>query len=185
MLVKAQDVAYCQLVRQFGTTAEIVSGVRYQGNLFVQGNSYPHQQRQTAITEMRRSFLDPEPAIACLLVEETDRVTIWYEDRYIIKVVEGSDDIVQHCNLAELVELLRKPGGIEIKNRSQSFRLPHLRCFVGREAVTWISKKLEISREDTVKLGQRLVDEKWLKPITAERQSFQDNDCLYRFKLDD
>ena len=101
MLLKSQDISYCQLVRQFGTTSEIVSGVNYQGNLFVRGNSYPQQQRQSAIVEMRRNYLDPEPAVACLLVEDGDLVTIWYEDRYIIKVVETTQEIVQYFNLAQ------------------------------------------------------------------------------------
>ena len=145
MLLKSQDISYCQLVRQFGTTSEIVSGVNYQGNLFIRGNSYPQQQRQSAIIEMRRNYLDPEPAVACLLVEDGDLVTIWYEDRYIIKVVETAKEIVQYFNLAQLVGEMRSPQGVKIETRSQSFRLPYKKCFVGREAVDWLSSRLSIS----------------------------------------
>jgi Domain found in Dishevelled, Egl-10, and Pleckstrin (DEP) len=183
MLLKSQDVSYCQLVRQFGTTSEIVSGVNYQGNLFVRGNSYPQQQRQTAITEMRRSYLDPEPAVACLLVAEGDIVTIWYEDRYIVKVVEDENDIVTYFNLAQLVEEMRSPQGVKIENRAQSFRLPYLRCAIGREMVDWISTKLSISRSNAVKLGQRSIDENWLKNL-SNKQPFEDNDLYYQFCMD-
>lgn len=183
MLLKSQDVSHCQLVRQFGTTSEIVSGVNYQGNLFVRGNSYPQQQRQIAIAEMRRSYLDPEPAIACLLVEDGEIVTIWYEDRYIIKVVADAGDIVKYLNLAQLVEKMRSPQGVKIENRSQSFRLPYLRCFIGREAVDWMSAKLSITRPQAVELGQRLIDDNWLKNL-SNKQPFTDADFFYQFCMD-
>jgi hypothetical protein len=183
MLLKSQDVSYCQLVRQFGNTSEIVSGVNYQGNLFVRGNSYPQQQRQLAITEMRRSYLDPEPVIACLLVEDGDIVTIWYEDRYITKIVESTGDIVKYFDLAQLVNEMRSPQGVEIKNRSQSFRLPYLRCFIGREAIDWMTNRLSISRSDAVVLGQRLIDDSWLQNI-SNQQPFEDGDLFYQFFMD-
>lgn len=183
MLLKSQDVIYCQLVRQFGTTSEIVNGVMYQGSVFARGNSYYAEHRQEAITEMRRSFLDPEPAIACLLVEDGDIVTIWYEDRYIIKVVETDRDIVKYFNLAQLVEEMRSPQGVKIETRSQSFRLPYLRCFVGKEAVDWIQNRLNISRADAIALGQRLIDDNWVRNL-SDRQPFQDAELFYQFYLD-
>jgi hypothetical protein len=183
MLLKSQDVSYCQLVRQVGTTSEIVSGVNYQGNLFVRGNSYPQQQRQAAITEMRRSYLDPEPAIACVLVEDGDIVTIWYEDRQIIKVVENIGEIVTYISLAQLVEEMRSPQGVTIENRSQSFRFPYKQCFIGREAVDWMINRLPIDRPNAVALGQRLIDEKWLQNL-SNKQPFEDADLFYQFYLD-
>jgi hypothetical protein len=183
MLLKSQDVSYCQLVRQFGNTSEIVSGVNYQGNLFVRGNSYPQQQRQSAITEMRRSYLDPEPAVACLLVEDGDIVTIWYEDRYITKIVENAQDIINYFNLAQLVQEMRSPQGVKIENRSQSFRLPYLRCFIGKEGVDWISNRLSINRLHAVAIGQKLIDDNWLKNL-SNQQPFQDADLFYQFCMD-
>lgn len=183
MLLKSQDVSYCQLVRQFGTISEIVSGVHYQGNLFVRGNSYPRHQRQSAIIEMRRNYLDPEPAIACLLVENGDIVTIWYEDRYIIKVVETDEEMARYFNLAELIEWMRSPQGVKIETRSQSFRFPFKQCFIGREAVDWMTDKLSIGRQEAVMLGQRLIDEKLLKNLSNQKP-FQDADFYYQFYLD-
>jgi Domain found in Dishevelled, Egl-10, and Pleckstrin (DEP) len=183
MLLKSQDVSYCQLVRQFGNTSEIVSGVDYQGSLFVRGNSYPQHQRQDAITEMRRSYLDPEPVIACLLVADGDIVTIWYEDRYIVKVVKSAADIVKYSDLAQLVTDLRSPQGVKIEDRSQSFRFPYRRCFIGREAVDWMSTNLSISRPEAVILGQRMMDDHWLKNL-SNKQPFQDADLFYQFCMD-
>ncbi len=183
MLLKSRDVSYCQLVCQVGTASAIVNGVNYQGNLFVRGNSYPLSQRQSAIMEMRHSYLDPEPAIACLLVEDGDRLTIWHEDRYIIKVVETTAEIVRYLDLTELVEQMRSAQGVKIETRAQSFRLPYKQCFIGREAVDWISNRLSIGRCDAVLIGQRLMDEKMLSNL-SDRQPFIDGDLFYQFQLD-
>jgi Domain found in Dishevelled, Egl-10, and Pleckstrin (DEP) len=183
MLLKSQDISYCQLVRQVENLSAIVSGVSYQGNLFMRGNSYPLSQRQSAILEMRRSYLDPEPAIACLLVEDGDLLTIWYEDRYIVKSVETTAEIVSYFNLTELVEQMRSPQGVKIETRAQSFRLPYKQCFVGREAVDWISSCLSISRAEAVMLGQRLIEAKLLYNLSG-RQPFVDADLFYQFHLD-
>ena len=183
MLLKSQDVSYCQLVRQFGNTSEIVSGVSYQGNLFVRGNSFPKQQRQVAITEMRRNFLDPEPVIACLLVEDGDIVTIWHEDRYITKIATDAADIVKHFSLAQLVEEMRSKSGVKIEDRAQSFRFPYRRCFIGREGVDWIVKRLSIERSEAVALGVKLIDDNWLKNL-SNKQSFGDDELFYQFCMD-
>jgi Domain found in Dishevelled, Egl-10, and Pleckstrin (DEP) len=183
MLLKSQDVSYCQLVRQFGNTAEIVRGVSYNGNVFVKGNSFPVQQKQVAITEMRRKFLDPEPVIACLLVEDGEIVTIWHEDRYITKIATDAADIVKYFNLAQLVEEMRSKSGVKIEDRSQSFRFPYRRCFIGSEAVDWITKRLSIDRSHAVTLGQRLIDDKWLKNV-SNKQPFEDGELFYQFVMD-
>jgi Domain found in Dishevelled, Egl-10, and Pleckstrin (DEP) len=183
MLLKSQDVSYCQLVRQFGNIAEIVRGVSYNGNVFVKGNSFPVQQKQVAITEMRRKFLDPEPVIACLLVEDAEIVTIWHEDRYITKIATDAADIVKYFNLAQLVEEMRSKSGVKIEDRSQSFRFPYRRCFIGSEAVDWITKRLSIDRSHAVTLGQRLIDDKWLKNV-SNKQPFEDGELFYQFVMD-
>ncbi len=183
MLLKSHDVNYCQLVWQLGNTSAIVSGVIYQGSLFMRGNSYPRQQRQAAITEMRRSYLDPEPATACLLVEDGDTVTIWHEDSGIVKVVETAKEIVSYLNLAELVAQMRSSHGVEIKTRAQSFRLPYKRCFIGREAVSWLATNLAIDRLEAESLGQKLMDENLLYHVPG-KERFKDADLFYQFAQD-
>lgn len=183
MLLKSHDISYCQLVWQFGTTSAIVSGVSYQGNLFMRGNSYPLQQRQVAITEMRRNFLDPEPATACLLVEDGNIVTIWHEDRGIIKAVETAKEIMSYLNLAELVARMRSSQGVEVKTRWQSFRLPYKRCFIGSEAVTWLTLQLSIDRHEAEILGQQLMDENLIYHILG-KERFKDAALFYQFAQD-
>ena len=97
--------------------------------------------------EMRRSYLDPEPAIACLLVEDGDLLTIWYEDRYIIKVVETTAEIVRYFDLAELVEQMRSPQGVKIETSLSKFSAAlQTNALSVREAVDWMSSRLAIGR---------------------------------------
>ena len=53
-------------------------------------------------------------------------------------------------------------------------------CFVGNEAVSWLSDRLKISREEAIEVGQRLIDENWIHHVTHE-QPFQDGNFFYRF----
>jgi hypothetical protein len=201
MLLKSQAVSYCQLVRQVGTDSEIINGVIYKGNLFAQGNSYHKEHREQAITEMRRSFLDPEPAFACLLVEDGDIVTIWHEDLRIVKVVETTQDIVEYINLEQLVNVMKSSGGVEIKNRWYEAIYPH-RCFVGKAAIDWMLTKLSIGRQEAQSIGTRLIKDGWIEQSPIHQQDakfigqklldrgwnntissdvFEDNEMVYEF----
>jgi hypothetical protein len=169
MLLKSQAVSYCQLVRQVGTDSEIINGVIYKGNLFAQGNSYQKEHRDLAISEMRRCFLDPEPPTACLLVEDGDIVTIWHEDTKIIKIVETTQDIVEYLNLEQLVDAMKSPMGIEIKNRWYDSLSPH-RCFVAKTAIDWMLTKLPIDRQEAQLIGKRLIQAGWIKQSPIYQQ---------------
>ena len=78
---------------------------------------------------------------------------------------------------------MRSPRGVKIENRSQSFRLPYLRCFVGREAVDWMSTNLSIDRDRAVTLGQRLISDNWLKNL-SNQHPFEDGELFYQFWMD-
>jgi hypothetical protein len=181
MLLTPDAVSYCQIVRQRDNNTEIVPGVKYHSNLFVAGNSYPAYQKDIAISEMRRRFLDPEPPIACILVEGTQELTIWHEDRQIIKIVENNLDIIKYTNLVNLVNLMKSPQGVELKDRMLSFRpRVYRQSFVGKEAVDWWVTTLKLSRAESVSLGQRAIDEG--KVVNAiDGGGFKDKDVLYQF----
>lgn len=183
MLLTSADVTYCQLIRQVGAMQEVVSGVKYNGSLFVRGNSYSPRQRNFAIGEIRRQYLDKEPAIACLLVESEDSLIAWYEDSSIVKEFGAKQNIVADIDLPELVEKMKSPQGVKIENRSQSFRLPHLRCFIGREGVDWMSKNLAIDRTQAVELGQRLIAAQLMTNL-SNKKPFEDGDFHYQFFMD-
>jgi hypothetical protein len=180
MLLTQNAVSYCQIVRKRDNTTEIIAGVKYHNNTFVGGKSYPKHQKDLAIGEMRRSFLDPEPPIACILVESDRDFKIWHEDPQIIKLVEGNLDIIKYTNLDDLLTVLMSDRGVEIKDRMLSFRPKvYKQSFVGKEAVNWIVNTLKLSREEAVALGQRAIDEG--KIVNAiDGSGFKDKDALYQ-----
>ena len=183
MLLKSEDITYCQLVRQTGSRQEIVTGVKYGSTLFIRGNSYSPHQLSFAVGELRRKYLDQEPAIACILVESEDSLIAWHEDPTIMKEVKEEHNTIIEIVLPELVEQMKSPKGVKIQNRSQSFRLPHLRCFIGREAVDWMCKNLAIDRAQGVELGQRLIAAKLMTNL-SNKQPFEDCDFHYQFFMD-
>ena len=118
-----------------------------------------------------------------LFRSDGDIVTIWHEDRYITKIATDAADIVKHFSLAQLVEEMRSTSGVKIEDRARSFRFPYHRCFIGREGVDWITKRLSIDRPHAVALGVKLIDDNWLKNL-SNKQSFGDNELFYQFCMD-
>eukprot|EP00753_Platysulcus_tardus_P019868 PLAT7592.1.p1 GENE.PLAT7592.1~~PLAT7592.1.p1 ORF type:complete len:654 (+),score=302.06 PLAT7592.1:852-2813(+) len=57
-------------------------------------------------------------------------------------------------------------------------------CFVGQEAVDWLVKSKKVrTRVEAVRLGQRLMNDKWLVHVVSERK-FRDGYRFYRFVQD-
>jgi hypothetical protein len=182
MLLSSDAVTYCQIVRHRGEDTEVIPGVAYHGNLFVRGHSFPKTQKDIAIAEMRSKYLDPEPPIACLLIELPESVTIWHEDRQVIRAVSSTEDIVKYTNIPDLVKAMQShPGGLTLKDRAMSFRLRTYRqCFIGKEGVNWLVTHLTLSRPESVVLGQRAIDSGWM--VNAlEGKTFGDDDGFYQF----
>ncbi|NEO88281.1 MAG: hypothetical protein F6J87_29090 [Spirulina sp. SIO3F2] len=74
---------------------------------------------------------------------------------------------------------MRSPEGIEVQDRDYHFKT-YPQCFVGHEAVDWLVAYLNISREDAVKVGQRLVRRRCIAHVLHEH-SFEDKYLFYRF----
>ncbi len=88
----------------------------------------------------------------------------------------GWDD----ADTSSVVERMRGPGGVEIRDRRHLLRV-HPRCFVGREAVDWLVRCEKISRAEAAALGQRLVDLGVIHHVLDEH-GFRDGHFFYRFR---
>ena len=53
-------------------------------------------------------------------------------------------------------------------------------CFLGTEAVEWMSKNLDLKKEDAIKLGQRLLYHNYIYHV-ARKEQFEDKEHLYKF----
>ena len=85
--------------------------------------------------------------------------------------------------LERLVKQMRAEGGLEIQNRR--FRLTvYPNCFIGSEAVTWLAKTQNATREAAVRIGQAMVEQGIFHHVTDEHP-FKDEYLFYRFYEDE
>ncbi len=94
----------------------------------------------------------------------------------------GSGPAIDAVDIDELAKRMRGPRGVEIRDRGHRGKT-YPACFVGADAVTWIARTYEVTREDAVSLGQRLVDLGFLRHVLDEHD-FIDGHYFYRFEAD-
>ena len=193
------QVKYCKIQHQDKT----ISGLIYNDNLFIREKAFPKEEMEAAIKECREEYLDhvERSQIATLLVKDQKSVGIWMQNNEhkskIISYDEDSGDssgiqaatsTKNHSNsnrisLRQLTAQMRSENGVEIKTRRQKLKLYH-RCFLGNEAVTWISEKTKLSRQDAIKLGQKMIEKGFFHHVMDEHQ-FKDEELFYRFNEDE
>ena len=90
---------------------------------------------------------------------------------------------LQGALLESLVKQMRSQDGLDIQNRR--FRLSvYPNCFIGSEAVTWLAKTQNATREAAVRIGQALVEQGIFHHVTDEHP-FKDEYLFYRFYEDE
>ena len=85
--------------------------------------------------------------------------------------------------LALLVDQMRGPNGLEIKDRWYHLRC-YPKCFVGREAVKWLIRSQKVSRELAIRIGQRLIERNIIHHVVDDL-GFDDEYLFYRFHVDE
>lgn len=90
---------------------------------------------------------------------------------------------LQDALIESLVKQMRSENGLEIQNRR--FRLTvYSDCFIGSEAVTWLAKTQNATREAAVRIGQAMVEQGIFHHVTDEHP-FKDEYLFYRFYEDE
>lgn len=184
LILEAEQVKYCNVVRKIAEREEIIPGISYQGNLFVKAKSFDKDQLEIAIKQCRELFLDAQTPILALIIKDKTGFSIWSQDNEIKLADSGSaKNDAKFIDLNELVAQMRGEKGVEIKARPHKLRL-YSRCFVGSEAVDWLTNHLKISRSEAVELGQRLIEAQFIHHVLDEHP-FRDDNLLYRFYEDE
>ncbi|MFP4132986.1 MAG: DEP domain-containing protein [Halothece sp.] len=189
LLLSANQVQYCQVARKDQTgKVEVIPGIAYYGKFFVRGEIFSLSQKNRAIAYSRQRFSEYQEQVYILLVEEKDRLTLWYENSEVTPLSSENNqyftDFISTIDLNQLVFKMRSKEGVKRTNRRRGFRT-FRKCFSGREAVNWLQQYLQISREDAIRLGERLLNHNLLSPLTINVKSFQDRELLYRFTADE
>jgi Domain found in Dishevelled, Egl-10, and Pleckstrin (DEP) len=185
MLILTSDrVQYCQAKRSIEGKFETLPSLIYQAQLFEKCCSYPLDRKQEAVRWCRQKFLENHEEILFLMIEEPDGFTIWRQDDNLKYAGSYKKlDFVASVDLKQLVANMRQSSRLTIKDRRYNLKV-YSKCFVGRDAVSWMMKTMEIDQRKAIALGQRLLDEKWIYHVTND-QPFRDEYLFYRFFSDD
>lgn len=179
LILRDEQVEYCR-VRNL-QTGEILVGIAYRNRLFIAGKSYPLSQKQEAIDYLRQQFAANNGLVYLLLVQDEDKFTLWYENGELEQI---EADPVSLFDLQQVAKEMRSPeGGIEIQDRRYRLRVYRL-CFTGQSATDWLEQRYQLSRSDAVRLGQRLVSQKWIHHVVDDHD-FKDEYLFYRFYADE
>ena len=193
------QVQYCKIQDQDKTR----SGLIYNKNLFLREKAFPMEEMEAAIKECREEYLDHEERsqIPTLLVKDKNSVGIWMQNnQYKSNIVaaartssgtnaepssvkDKSNSSLNRISVRQLALEMRSAEGVEIKTRRYKLKL-YQRCFLGTEAVDWISNKTKLSRKDAVSLGQKMVEKEIFNHVLNEHE-FKDEALFYRFNEDE
>ena len=86
-------------------------------------------------------------------------------------------------DLEALARRMRGDAGVAISDRRHRLST-YPRCFVGAEAVAWLMRVEDISRDEAVHLGQLML-ERGLMHHVLDEHPFQDGEFFYRFYADE
>ncbi len=86
---------------------------------------------------------------------------------------------VYPLELYYLVKEMRSSHGVKLKNRRYLLKV-YNNCFIGSEAVEWLVRRKNITREEAIQLGQLLMDYQIINHV-ANDHSFKDEYLFYHF----
>jgi hypothetical protein len=181
LLLKEDQVQFQDVVDSESDQPTPTIGVFYQNRLYKQLKSFSKDKLESAQKLSRQLSLDPK--FRCLILEESDKYTIWSHDAKLKSYDNQNVNRTTDIDLKELVREMRDIGGVKIKDRRYRLTV-YPRCIVGSEATTWLVRRFFLSESDAVKLGQRLIDAKLLHHVT-DSHPFEDGFFFYRFYWDE
>ena len=193
-ILTQEDIQYCVGKKKDENIDNTISGLIYKNKFFIKAKHYDVSEYEEAIKDCRENYLDNEEMqIPTLMIREEDSVSIWTQDNSYqadhsletpdVAPVKEKVKSFANFNLKRLVEKMREDNGVNIKARRYKLKLYH-HCFVGSEAVDWLTENLKISRPKAVKIGQQLMDAGIIHHVKEEHQ-FKDSDFFYRFAQDE
>ena len=185
LILGESQVEPCRVIKPDAGKLKALPGVVYQNKLFRRLKQFPGPDNATAVNLARQVYNKTSGQNLVLVVEEEIIHSVWCEDRSLKRsnAPNGPQDFIQQLELEKVVMQMRNIGGVAIKDRRYNLK-SYPRCFVGKEASAWFAETFDLSSEDAVRLGQRLIDERWIYHV-AQEHGFKDAELFYRFFWDD
>ena len=183
-ILNNEQVNYCNAVREKLGTKEYLPGMSFQDKIYIKNNFFVLENKQEAIDYCKQKYLEARGSKSYVLVEDTIGFTVWVEDKS-AKILGKEDplEIIKNIDLEDLVSKMRSVGGIKIKDRRHNLKV-YKQCIVGSDVCEYLINSLELSIEQAVSLGQRLMDEKWIHHVVDEHP-FKNDRLFYRFYWDE
>lgn len=183
-ILNNKQVNYCNLARQKLDKQEYLPGMSFQNKLYIKEKFFSLDDKSKAVEYCKQKFLDYKGKKSYVLVEDSVGLLVWVEEKT-AKIVGETDplDFIKEIDLEDLVAQMRSVGGIKIKDRQHHFRT-YKQCIVGSEVCEYLINNLELSVEQAIGLGQRLIDEKWIHHV-VDRHQFKNEPLFYRFYWDE
>ncbi|KAL2467987.1 protein disulfide oxidoreductase [Forsythia ovata] len=99
--------------------------------------------------------------------------------------LSGEDDLSSSGAIDELALIVRKmKGTVSVKDRFYKLRR-FTNCFLGSEAVDFLSEDQYLEREEAVEFGRKLASKLFFQHVLDNENIFEDGNHLYRFLDDD
>ncbi len=183
-ILSTQEISHCNLSRQTEEGLEYLPGVSYQNKLYFIDTFFSPAQKQEALKYCRTKFLDGVGHFPCILTEDETGFSVWAEDKRLNLIdIDETLNIVEQIELQDLATKMRNIHGVGIKDRRYLLKI-YTKCFVGSEAVTWMRSNFNLSTEQAIELGQRLIDESIIHHVLNQHQ-FANEFLFYRFYCDE
>ena len=182
LMLKGNELEKTEVLAQRGNQVQKVQGATYKQRLFTQNGSFSKANEKEALDHCRKLFTDSGEKQMVLFVENEDNFSVWMENSN-VKPVGKSTDRVSSLSLKAVVAKMRTVDGIKIKDRQYRFKT-YPNCFLGNEAVRWFMHHLQLTSDEAMRLGQRLIDEKWFHHV-LDAHDFKDEELFYRFYWDE
>ena len=184
IILTSEQVNYCNLVKQAQNTKKYLPGISYREKLYVKNTYFSLEDKAKALEFCRNNFLETKEKFTYLLVQDSLGYIVWKKDNQVeISSKILVHDLVEDIDVDELVSTMRNVGGISIKDRTHNLK-KYSKSFVGSEVVTWFKENLELSTEEAIRLGQKLIDKKIIHHVLDQHQ-FENVFLFYRFYWDE
>lgn len=185
LLLTESQVQPCKVLRQNIFEEVVLSGVEFQGKFFFRVAQYAVDQVVSAKQDALARFNSSNEQFSILIVEAKDRFTLWQEDPELqpCSARKAKVQRIKQMDLAKITKKIHEPGGIEIRDRRRGFRR-NKNCFIAEELSEWLEKNYKLTVNDSIRLAQRMVDEKVIYHL-AHKEEFVANGDFYRFYDDE
>lgn len=86
---------------------------------------------------------------------------------------------LSYRSLAEMTRMMRGADGISV-GRKRRFMVDYPECFVSSEAIDWVCDRVEVSRDEAIRIGRSMLQNNLIQHVFDEIH-FVDGRHFYRF----